>query len=252
MLMTFLSQKFTHPASQRLQAIVKEKKTRLCLAADVKTSKELIELAKHLGPQICVLKTHIDIIKDFTPQLTKELKKIAQEEGFLIFEDRKFADIGSTVYEQYSGGMYQIAEWADLINAHSLPGPGVIEGLKKAGLTKKAGLLLLAQMSSQNNLFTEIYTEKTYQLAQKHRNFIIGFISQKNFKKDPKFIHFTPGVQFELKIDSLKQAYRTPEIAIKEQNNDIIIVGRGILNAINPLEKAKKYKQHSWDLQHIH
>ena len=32
---------------------------------------------------------------------------------------------------QYSGGVYHISEWADLINAHAVPGPGVIHGLKK-------------------------------------------------------------------------------------------------------------------------
>ena len=42
---------------------------------------------------------------------------------FLI-ATRKFADIGHTVIEQYGGGMYKIASWAHLINAHALPGPG--------------------------------------------------------------------------------------------------------------------------------
>ena len=41
------------------------------------------------------MQTHIDIIEDFDEDLTKQLKELSARHDFLIFEDRKFADIGT-------------------------------------------------------------------------------------------------------------------------------------------------------------
>ena len=236
-----------NPLAKKLLSLLDVKKTNLALSADVTSATELLALADLIGPEICVLKTHIDIIEDFTPALVLELQKLAEKHQFLIFEDRKFADIGNTVRQQYQNGIYKISEWADIINAHTLPGPGVISGLRGVGVENSRGLLLLAQMSSAENLFTPEYTQKTLELAEKFADFVIGFVAQKKLDENPGWIYFTPGIQFSQKEDTHGQQYNTPEKAILENHTDIIIVGRGIIHSANPLESAKQYRAAGWN-----
>jgi uridine monophosphate synthetase len=235
-----------NPCSKKLFNLLADKQTNLALSADVTTCAALLELADKLGPEICVLKTHVDILEDFTLSFTKQLRARADQHQFFIFEDRKFADIGNTVKQQFAGGIYHIADWADIINAHALPGPGIIAGLAEIGLKKQCGLLLLAEMSSENNLIDNNYQMNTVNMAAQFPEFVVGFISQKKLSHDSHWLYFTPGVQFNATKDALGQRYITPEQAILENGSDIIIVGRGILHAQNPLAEARKYRQAAW------
>ena len=139
--------------SKALLLKMHKKQSNLCLAADFTKLDDLIKVyffiwnsiilfnkfnkllivlkaADELGPYICILKTHVDIIEDFEPVKFKELLNIAVKHDFLIFEDRKFADIGNTVKSQFHGGIYQISSWADIFNAHPIAGPDSIKALK--------------------------------------------------------------------------------------------------------------------------
>jgi orotidine 5'-phosphate decarboxylase subfamily 1 len=236
-----------NPVAKRLLQLMENKKSNLALSADVTDCKQLLKLADLLGPEICVLKTHVDILENFTPAFTQQLTDIAHKHNFLIFEDRKFADIGNTVKHQYEQGIYHIADWAHIVNAHTLPGPGIIQGLAETGLKKQRGLLLLAEMSSANNLLTPEYAEKTLKMAEQFPEFVIGFISQRKLSNDAHWIYMTPGVQLTAKGDALGQQYVTPESAIIQNQTDIIIVGRGIIQATDPLAEAKKYREAGWN-----
>lgn len=235
----------SNETAKRLFTLMEEKKSNLAASADFTSAEELLAFAEKVGPEICLLKTHIDIIRDFSFSLVERLCKLAEKSKFLIFEDRKFADIGSTVLEQYQGGIYRIAEWADITNAHILPGPGIIEGLKRVGLPRKRGLLLLAEMSSEGSLAHGAYTQKAVEMAAQHADFVIGFICQRKLSDDPRFIHMTPGVQMGAGQDALGQRYRTPESVIAA-GSDLIIVGRGITQAKDPRAEAQKYKAAAW------
>lgn len=233
--------------AQKLLLLMAQKKTNLSVSLDITHKADFLALADTLGPEICVLKTHIDTLEDFDPTVSTALTHLAQKHQFLIFEDRKFADIGHTVQLQYGGGIYHIADWADIVNAHILPGPGIIEGLKTVGLTQQRGLLLLAQMSPQGNLLDKNYTQACIAMAEQHQDFVIGFIAVEKISENPAWIHFTPGVHQSSTADHMGQQYVSPEEAIFVRGTDIIIVGRGIYQASDPVLAAKAYRKAGWD-----
>lgn len=59
----------------------------------------------------------------------------------------------------FLGGVFKIASWADLVNAHVVPGSGVVKGLQEIGLPLHRGCLLIAEMSSEGSLATGSYTK---------------------------------------------------------------------------------------------
>ncbi|XP_028993527.1 uridine 5'-monophosphate synthase [Betta splendens] len=236
-----------HPLASKLLKIMEEKESNLCVSADVTSGDELLQLADSLGPKVCMLKTHVDILEDYTAAVGRDLQALAEKHNFLIFEDRKFADIGNTVKHQYEGGLYRISSWSHIVNAHAVPGPGVLKGLGAVGKPLGHGCLLIAQMSSQGSLATGEYTKAVLNMAEQHSDFVIGFICGSKIAKRPEFIHMTPGVQLQAGGDALGQQYTTPEDVIQIKGSDVIIVGRGVLEAPDRLKAAELYRQSGWD-----
>lgn len=240
-----------HKLASKLFSIMEKKKSNLCVSVDVETKAELLRIVSAVAPHICLIKTHIDILKDFDTDVVTQLTQLASQFGFLIFEDRKFADIGNTVSLQYASGPFGIIQWADITNAHLLPGPGILDGLYKPvtglQLEDSRGLLLLAEMSSKGNLITAEYTKKCVDAAESHP-FVMGFICQNasTLKKNPGLVYLTPGVQIGSSKDSLGQQYRTPRTAIVEEQCDIVIVGRGVYQSDDPAASAKVYQEIAW------
>ncbi|KAK2743062.1 orotidine 5'-phosphate decarboxylase [Myotisia sp. PD_48] len=250
--------------ARRLFQIAIEKQSNVVVSADVTTTQELLDLADRLGPYMVVLKTHIDILSDFDPKHTiNGLKAAAEKHNFLLFEDRKFVDIGNTVQKQYHGGSLRISEWAHIVNCSVLAGSGIVDALAQVASSSdftypaaERGLLILAEMTSKGSLATGEYTKLSVELARKYPEFVLGFVATRSLgdietetgenNNDEDFVVFTTGINLASKGDKLGQQYQTPESAI-ERGADFIISGRGIYAAQDPVEAIKQYKQAGWE-----
>lgn len=66
------------------------------------------------------------------------------------------------------------------------------------------GLLLLAQLSSADNLISPGYTKRCVELARAHKDFVLGFIAQESLNSAPgdNFVVMTPGVNLPPTTDT--------------------------------------------------
>ena len=231
------------------------KQSLVCLAADRSTMAELNQLIDEVGPYLAALKTHVDLVDDWTPEAWSAFCNKASSADLLIFEDRKFADIGGISRKQMSG-IYDIRSWADLVTAHLISGPDIVDGLQAGwnDVEREGGVLLLAQMSSRGNLLDPDYTAKVVALGKSHPG-VFGFIGNgsrpgdltvlRQAVGDGKLI-WTPGVNLAVGDGEMGQRYGDPREAVLA-GSDCIIVGSGIHRSSNPAQQAKAYAEASWN-----
>ena len=152
-------------------------------------------------------------------------------------------------------GVYNIKAWSDIVTAHLISGPDIVDGLQAAwnDANREGGVLLLAQMSSRGNLLSDDYTRNVVELGAAHDG-VLGFIgngSRPNElanlrqKVGQEKMIWTPGVNLEVGDGEMGQRYGDPYAAILA-GSDCIIVGSGIHGAKYPKVAAESYAQISW------
>jgi len=257
------SQRIPHhsnPAARALLETITRKQSNLCVSVDLSRKADFLRVVDAVGGKVCCVKTHMDIVEDFDEDLLEQLEVLSRKHDFLIFEDRKFADIGNTVVLQYSRGIQHISTWSHITNAHAVPGPSIISGLASVGLPLGRGLLMLAEMSSKGTLAAGEYTKAAVEMARGRRDFVIGFVAQRRVERafppasgeeeEEDFLILTPGVGLEKKGDALGQQYNTPRKVVLEEGCDVIIVGRGIYGKAEDVKgmeaEAERYRAEGW------
>ncbi len=237
-----------------LKQKIEQKKSNLILSLDVDNQKDFFEIIDKTYKHIVMVKTHVDIINDFDENFIKKLKEYAITRNFMIFEDRKFADIGNTVQKQYKNGIYKIKQWSNFITVHASPGEGILQGLFSGVVNRSS--FLLAKMSSKGNLMNDNYTRQVFEMGKKYSDVVSGYIVHANTKEElqrlknkiPKAqLLLMPGVKLKAGEDATGQQYTTVEDAM-QGGADCIIVGRGIIANNNPEKIAKEYKERAWKI----
>ena len=181
------------PMARLYMEVAVRKKSLVCLAADRNTMDGLFELVNAVGPYIAALKTHVDLVDDWTPERWSEFCRTAKEFDLLVFEDRKFADIGGISRKQMAG-VYNIRQWADLVTAHLISGPDIVDGLQAgwSDVGRAGGVLLLAQMSSRGNLLLPDYTSQVVEKGSHHPG-VFGFIGNGSRPEELKLLRSSVG-----------------------------------------------------------
>lgn len=229
--------KVTHPIGKRLVELALKKQSNLIASADLITSAEVLRFANEVADHIVALKLHSDIIQDFSDDLIYQLKKLAKEKEFLLFEDRKFADIGNTQEMQFKKSIYKISDWADLVTVHPIGGA---ESLK---VFENTGVITLAEMSSKGALTDDYYFSKVINVSENEPK-VLGCVAQR--KIGDHLLLFTPGVNINVSGDSKGQQYNTPEVVFNNYHTDFMIVGRGLYKSADVKTAAKEYQTLGW------
>jgi len=255
-----------HCANNPLAKLILEKmvakKSNLCVAVDVGSVDELLRIADRVGPHVFCLKTHVDILNDWSPEVPEKLTALAKKHDFLLFEDRKLADIGKTVSGQFYQGPFNIGQWCHLVTIHGIAGPGVVQGLQDgatSGGGGRKGALIVAEMSSQDNLITPDYSQKCVDMFRKFKEAeseggvsTVGLIGQSRLCTDADCIQMTPGVSLTAKGDGLGQTYVSVEEAVVNKGADAVIVGRGVTGGRaasddQMVAAAQAYQKEGWE-----
>ena len=221
----------------KIENIQYTKQSNLIVSLDLTKASEILTFINNYGYRVLGIKLHSDIICFDNMSISDfmyELLILKQKMNIILIEDRKFCDIGNTVQLQ----SFDITKYADLITVHSIPGQGIIDGLRKNCVGNECGILLISQMSTENNLISSEYTEKTKQLALNNPDVVFGFICQE--KMNHGFFNFSPGVKLQMANDSLGQQYKTPSY-LCEKGIDFFIVGRDIYESQNPQNIIEEY-----------
>lgn len=208
----------------------------LCVAVDYRDKQNVVDTIELLGKNgIKVFKIHCDIINNFDDTFIETLKELKTRLNIVLWEDRKFSDIGFITEQQLHYGVHKISSWADIVTFHSTCGSGSIP------LLKGIDIFLVIELSVDNHLCDENYIKKSIDIANTHPN-IKGVVCQ-HLPEDlnPKILKIVPGISLSGNTsDHQNQRYNTTG---DKSFADIFVVGRTVTNSPDPIKTIKEIQR---------
>jgi uridine monophosphate synthetase len=225
------------------------KQSNIILACDLSNFDEIESIVRQLGDYIVAIKLHADIIHDFNDDMIDRLIMLKTAYNILIIEDRKLADIGIIELRQLTTPSLNIKSWADAVTIHGFA--GISDKLCDEGIP----LLVIAEMSNNDNLIDEGYTRLIYNLVKQERfnKYCMGFICQDKIPKlmDSvyEYVTLSPGINLDVSGDKCNQSYYNPISEGGSKRGLFWIVGRGIIKESNDalVKKMMEYKTCGWN-----
>jgi orotidine-5'-phosphate decarboxylase len=235
-----------------------EARKRVCLALDVPTVEQGLEMVEELSP--CVGTFKINSLH--TAAVKKKISMVEEilEKGGYTFLDLKFHDTPNTVYNY---GRENAVPGVYVFNVHIAGGEamckkaveGAYEGAQSRGIERPRviGVTVLTSLDDKD-LATQGLDIKYDDLVRKRtelaRNWgLDGIVCaaskagalEKEFGSN--FLYVTPGIKWEgIQNIGQKQLY-TPDRAVQDCKNSILVIGSAITKAENKRDTAYEILQ---------
>ncbi|MCK5347229.1 MAG: orotidine-5'-phosphate decarboxylase, partial [Candidatus Heimdallarchaeota archaeon] len=203
--------------TKRLFRIMERKKTNLVVSFDTTNSKSVSDFIEKVKDYVCAIKFHSDAWSSHgrdwleSKQMVKTITNLAIKYDIMLFEDRKFADIGATVEKQYTSIRANYGN-LDMVTVLPIFGEGTLKSIDNCS-KGTVGMVIVSQVSTKNNLLDDNFTKRCVEIANNNSESVVGFVCQTRVADDSAFIYMTPGVKIGDTSDGKDQQYRTPEQA---------------------------------------
>jgi len=220
---------------------------RLILALDVDTKEEAELLARELKDLVRMFKVGPRLFTRYGPKIIEAIRK----QGIGVFYDAKFHDIPSVVAKATEAA---VRMGVNMLTVHTLGGlammEAAVEAMKgKAEDTKIVGVTILTSLDSctlkeELGVGKDLSHEVVHLAKLAKKAGLDGVVTspkelvvlRRAFSKD--FLLVVPGIRPKGVASNEQHRFLTPGEAVR-RGADLIVVGRPILAAEDPLESTK-------------